>query len=92
VVPQAALVQGTRGNLVFVVDRDSKAQPRPVTVVQTDGPDAVVEGVKPGERIALDGRQNLRPGSAVVVRDGGASAPRGARPASGAASGSRAAP
>jgi RND family efflux transporter MFP subunit len=92
VVPQAALVQGTRGNLVFVVDRDSKAQPRPVTVVQTDGPDAVVEGVKPGERIALDGRQNLRPGSAVVVRDGGASAPRGARPAAGAASGSRAAP
>lgn len=80
VVPQAALVQGTRGNLVFVVDRDNKAQPRPVTVVQTNGPDAVVDGVKPGERIALDGRQNLRPGTPVVVRDVGRRAASGAAP------------
>lgn len=90
VVPQAALVQGARGNLVFVVGADNKAQPRPVTVLQAQGADAVVDGVKPGERIALDGRQNLRPGSSVVVRDG-AGAPRAGRPASAPASGAKAA-
>lgn len=87
VVPQAALVQGPRGTLVFVVDHDNRAQPRPVKVLQAQGPEAVVEGLKAGERIALDGRQNLRPGTPVVVRDGAARAGRAASaPASGAAS------
>jgi hypothetical protein len=30
--------------------------------------DAAVSGVKPGERVVVDGRQNLRPGSAVIER------------------------
>ena len=46
---------------------------------------------RPGERIVLDGRQNLRPGSAVVVRDGGGAPGRAARGASGPASGAVAA-
>ena len=92
VVPQAALVQSARGTLVFVIDAEGRAQPRQVTVVQANGPDAVLEGVKPGERIALDGRQNLRPGAAVVVRDGSASAPRAGRAPASGASGARAAP
>jgi hypothetical protein len=44
--------------------------------------------VKPGDRVVLDGRQNLRPGATVVERPAdGASAPRGARSAGAAASG-----
>ena len=38
------------------------------------GEDAVVTGVRPGERVVVDGRQNLRPGATVVERaptDGG---------------------
>ncbi len=42
-----------------------------------------MSGVKPGEAIVLDGRQNLRPGASVVERAREA----GARAASGAASG-----
>jgi RND family efflux transporter MFP subunit len=83
VVPQAAIVQNARGSVVFVVGPDSLAAMRPVTVLQSAGLDAVVSGVEPGERIVLDGRQNLRPGSAVIVREG-ASAGRPGPAAAGA--------
>lgn len=87
VVPQAAIVQGARGRVVYVVEPGNKAGVRPVEVLHAAGPDAVVTGVKPGDRVVLDGRQNLRPGASVVERPaGGASAPRGGRPAASAAS------
>jgi len=89
VVPQAAIVQNARGSVVFVVDGENRAAIRPVNVLQAAGLDAVVTGVKPGERVVLDGRQNLRPGSPVIVRDGAAGRP--GRAASGAASGASAA-
>jgi RND family efflux transporter MFP subunit len=88
VVPQAAIVQGARGRVVYVVEPGNKAGVRPIEVVHAAGPDAVVTGVKPGERVVLDGRQNLRPGATVVERPGGgASAPRGTRSAASAVAG-----
>ncbi len=88
IVPQASIIQSARGALVYVV-REDKAQPRPVQVLYAQGDDVAVSGVKPGERIVLDGRQNLRPGATVVerAREGGGG--RGGRggAASGAASG-----
>lgn len=82
VVPQAAIVQGARGTSVYTVQGD-KAVPRPVQLLFSQGEEAAVSGLKSGERIVLDGRQNVRPGSTVVERpvDGGG---RGGRPASGA--------
>lgn len=68
VVPQASLIQGPRGNIVYVVDEGGKAAARPITVVQAAGTDAVVTGVKAGERVVVDGRQNLRPGAPVAER------------------------
>ena len=68
VVPQAAIVQGARGKVVFVVEAGNQAAARPVEVVHAAGQDAVVTGVRPGERIILDGRQNVRQGSTVVER------------------------
>lgn len=84
VVPQAAIVQNPRGTIVFVVDANGRAAVRPVSVVQSAGDDAVVTGLKAGERIVLDGRQNVRPGVQLIIRDG---AGRPARAAAGAASG-----
>ncbi len=86
VVPQAAIVQGARGTTVFVVDADGLAAVRPVKVLQALGADAAVSGVKPGEKVVLDGRQNVRPGTRLIERSpdrpgggrGGASSPRGA--------------
>lgn len=99
-VPQASIVQGARGTTVFVVDAGGVAAVRPVRVLQALGTEAAVSGVRPGEKIVLDGRQNVRPGGKVVERaaDGpprgpggpggsgrGASAPGGGGGASAAA-------
>jgi len=72
VVPQASLIQGPRGNVVYVI-ADGVASMRPVKLLYAEGADAAIEGVQPGEEVALDGRQNLRPNASVVVR-----APQGA--------------
>jgi RND family efflux transporter MFP subunit len=69
VVPQASVVQGARGKIVFVVDQ-GKAAARVVEVVYAAGTDAVVTGVRAGEHVVVDGRQNLRPGSPVMDRSG----------------------
>lgn len=68
VIPQAAIVQGARGRTVYVVGADGKAAARPVELLHAAGQDAVVAGVQPGERVILEGRQNVRPGAAVVER------------------------
>jgi len=68
VVPQAAIIQSPRGRIVYVVAADNKANPRPVELVYAEGETAAVTGVLPGERIVVDGRQNLRPGAAVIER------------------------
>lgn len=77
VVPQAAIIQTARGAIVYVVE-DGKAVARPVQLLQAQGDDAAVGGVKPGERIVLDGRQNLRAGTPVVERPRDAAGPRSA--------------
>jgi RND family efflux transporter MFP subunit len=68
VIPQATVIQTIRGSIVYVIDKDNKASVRPVQIVQSHGEEAAVTGLKPGERIALDGRQNLRPGSTAMER------------------------
>lgn len=84
VVPQAAIVQSPRGKLLFVVEPGNTVGTRPVEVVHSFGTEAVVTGLAGGERVIVDGRQNVRPGGIVVERPG--AGPRANRPA-GAASG-----
>ena len=68
VVPQAAIVQSPRGAVVFVVEEGSRVATRPVQVLHAAGNDAAVQGLAGGERIVLEGRQNVRPGNLVVER------------------------
>jgi RND family efflux transporter MFP subunit len=83
VIPLATIVQTVRGSIVFVIDKENKAAIRPVQIVQSQGDDAAVTGVRPGEKIALEGRQNLRPGSTAIERardpssKGGSGGPKG---------------
>jgi RND family efflux transporter MFP subunit len=67
VVPQAAVIQSPKGRLVYVLE-EGRAAARKVEVVYTAGNDAVVTGVAPGDKVILDGRQNLRPGAMAVER------------------------
>ena len=76
-VPQATIIQGARGKAVYVIGEDRKAALRPVEVLEAVGDEVVVKGLRRGERVVLDGRQNVRPGGSVVERSAeGASAPR----------------
>ncbi|HEY5580603.1 MAG TPA: efflux RND transporter periplasmic adaptor subunit [Rhodoferax sp.] len=91
VIPQAAIIPNARGTMVYVVEA-GKAVLRPVQVVLAQGDDAAVTGVKAGESIVLDGKQNLRPNAPVLEQArapaGGASGPAGgaaSKAASGAA-------
>src|SRR5262249_19707134 len=65
-VPQQAIfdLQGTRQ--LAVVGSDDKVSIRPVTVGETFGHDWIVRaGVKPGERVVVEGIQKVRPGMQV---------------------------
>jgi RND family efflux transporter MFP subunit len=67
VVPQASIIQTVRGSIVYVI-ADGKASVKPVQITYSTGPNAVVTGVQEGDVVVMDGKQNLRPGSAVVDR------------------------
>jgi hypothetical protein len=68
VVPIAAVVQGARGRTVFVVDDEGVAQAKPVDVMAISDGLASLKGISAGDRVVLEGRQNLRNGSKVVDR------------------------
>lgn len=66
-VPQRAVSRDeTGGALVNVVGSDGKLQSRPITTTRTVGDNwLVTAGLKPGERVIVEGAQNLQPGTPV---------------------------
>ena len=65
-VPQRAVLQGSKGHFVWVVDKDGKAENRPVTVGDWSGDEWVVtEGLRTGDRVVVDGGLKLGPGMAL---------------------------
>ena len=67
-VPQRAVSRDERGNAtVMVVGRDNKVAPRTLQTSRTVGENWLVTGgVKPGDRVIVEGGMNLRPGMAVT--------------------------
>lgn len=74
VIPLASIIQSTRGPIVYVV-QDGKAVIRKIQVLASQADEAAVTGVQGGDRVVLEGRQNLRPDSAVVERAAGSAKP-----------------
>jgi membrane fusion protein, multidrug efflux system len=69
VIPAAAVVSGQQGNFVFVIQPDSSASTKAVTVTRTAGDFAIVTGdVQPGDRVVVDGQLRLRQGSKVQIK------------------------
>jgi membrane fusion protein, multidrug efflux system len=69
VVPASAIVAGQQGNFVFVIQKDSSAATRAVTVSRTAGDYAIVTGdVQPGDQVVTDGQLRLRQGSKVQIK------------------------
>ena len=78
-LPQQAVTRSAQGDSVMVVDPEGKVAPRPVTVSgQQNGQWIVLDGLKAGEQVMVDGFQKLRGGApvkAVPWSPPGASAP-----------------
>ncbi|HQR49568.1 MAG TPA: efflux RND transporter periplasmic adaptor subunit [Steroidobacteraceae bacterium] len=74
-LPQRAVMQGPQGNFVWVVDGESKAQVRPVTVGPLTGNRWIIaEGLKAGDRVVVDGGTKLAPGVTVKPTEPSAAA------------------
>jgi multidrug efflux system membrane fusion protein len=67
-VPERAIGNDQSKRFVFVVDRNSKAEYRPVTLgAEVDGKRVVTTGLKSGDDVILDGLQRLGPGAPVTA-------------------------
>jgi membrane fusion protein (multidrug efflux system) len=90
-VPQAAVVQTEKGNLVFTVDADGKAQARPVKTGDWIGKDwTILSGLSAGDKVVVDNLLKLQPGAPVTEAPPAAAPPAApATPAAAAASGKK---
>ncbi|TQK06159.1 MULTISPECIES: efflux RND transporter periplasmic adaptor subunit [unclassified Herbaspirillum] len=65
-VPQQAVMRDLNGSSVFVVDADNKVAPRVVKTGSAQGNNwQVIDGLKEGDRVIVEGLQKVRPGAAV---------------------------
>ncbi|MBA2964402.1 MULTISPECIES: efflux RND transporter periplasmic adaptor subunit [Ramlibacter] len=65
-LPQQAVTRSGQGDSVMVVAPDGKVAPRPVKVGGAqNGSWVILDGLKPGEQVMVDGFQKLRPGAPV---------------------------
>ena len=82
-VPQRAVQQGAQGHFVWIVDQESKVEPRPVEVGSWHGDEwFITRGLAPGDVVVVDGFLRLGPGAPVkIVEQTAEAAVAGAKPA-----------
>lgn len=99
VVPGTAVQRGPKGTFAYVVNADSTVAAQPVEVASTQGDEAIItKGLEPGQKVVVDGQNQLKPGAKIQPRTVEAkpaagdspapppsAAPSSARPAGGAA-------
>lgn len=89
-IPQRAVTVSEKGASVMLVGPNNVATPRPIKVGELVGGKWIVtSGLRPGERVIVNGLQKVRPGSPVTVTPPGrrGSQAGGAAPAAQAAAG-----
>jgi multidrug efflux pump subunit AcrA (membrane-fusion protein) len=68
-VPQLSLVQRPAGEVVYVIGADNKASERlVVSGERLESGIEIVEGLQPGERVAVDGAGFLNDGAKVEIK------------------------
>ena len=85
-VPQVAVLQGARGFFVWIVDKDGKAQTRPVEVGDWQGDNwFIFKGLSAGDRVITDGLVRVASGRPVKIvsssAGGNGNVPPGSTPA-----------
>ncbi len=69
VVPQRAVAQGAKGQFVWVVNREGKAEARPVVAGDWHENDIFIsDGLRAGDQVVVDGGLMLRPGEPVKIK------------------------
>jgi membrane fusion protein (multidrug efflux system) len=82
VIPQRAVLEGPTGKFVYIVNAESKAEPRPVDVGAWVSDGWIINGgLKAGERVIVDGVLKIGPGAPVNVTEPAAPATNGNKPA-----------
>jgi membrane fusion protein (multidrug efflux system) len=67
-VPQRAVLEGPKGKFVYVVNSESRAEPRPVELGDWQGNAWIVTaGLNPGDKVIVDGVMKIGPGAPVTV-------------------------
>jgi membrane fusion protein (multidrug efflux system) len=85
-VPQSAVQQGSKGHFVWVLDKDGKAENRPVVPGDWFGDQWFINaGLKAGEAVVVGGALKLHPGAAVKATPYAAQTPEAAQVAKPAA-------
>lgn len=70
-VPNVAIAPQQKGMAAFVVGADNKAELRTVTVaLRSNGVAGVSDGLKPGDKVVVEGQLSLSNGSPVRIDDG----------------------
>ncbi len=65
VVPSQAVISNSRGDQIFVVDAENTVSLKPIKI-QTQGQGfAVISGINAGDKVVVEGKQNLRPNSKI---------------------------
>jgi membrane fusion protein (multidrug efflux system) len=68
-IPQAAVNEQQGSYRVAVVDNDNRVSMHPVQVGERTGTLWVIQaGLKPGDRVVVEGQQNLKPGMTVQTK------------------------
>ena len=68
IVPAAAIQRNNEISFVYIVNANKTVQSRNVNVATSDGANAAVTGVAPGETVVTDGFDKLQDGTKIVVR------------------------
>jgi membrane fusion protein, multidrug efflux system len=69
-VPQRAVLEGPQGKFVYVVNEKSVAEPRPVVLGEWVGDNWIVtDGLKPGDKVIVDGLMRIGPGAPVRIAE-----------------------
>jgi multidrug efflux system membrane fusion protein len=69
-VPTAAIQRNAQGAFVYVVNPDQTASIKPITAGAADNDSTSVQGIKPGDVVAVSGFDKLQDGAKVAVRKG----------------------
>ena len=70
VIPQEAVTELQGNQVVMVVDQANKTDMRPVKMGERFGAMwEVAEGLKPGDKVVVEGMQKAPPGAPVIVKE-----------------------